>query len=225
MLLLAIVCNLATNHHAYSQRKFHCGYIINLEGDTITGLIHLKRNKLISNLVYFKDQALRKEILYTPIEVKSFAVKDERYKSAVVEKCINNYLCNAQALKQDTVFLQVLVSGKKSLFRWEDTHGKTHYFIHKGDTFQRLYFRDYPAKNKSNQVKENQENYKNQLKEYLQDCSSIAAIIDQTKPSYRSLLKLFVNYYACTQTKPEYIRTPKNVTAETSLIAGSTNSK
>ncbi|QHT69678.1 hypothetical protein GXP67_25035 [Rhodocytophaga rosea] len=195
ILLLSILYIFTCTPEAFSQQKFQNGYIINLEGDTITGLIHLKRHTLKSGIVYYKDQALRKEIAYTPSEIKGFFVNDEMYRSAVVGMEMHsssaNNLPHAQVGRPtvDTVFIQVLITGKKSLLRMIDVKGKAHYLINDGSIF------------KGHQVILNKVSFKNQLKAYLQDCPSIDGIISTSRYQYNSLKKVFDTYYSCNQIK------------------------
>lgn len=194
----------------FSQRKFREGHIINLEGDTISGLISYKRNKLTPEKIYFKDQALYKSIEYTPAELKGFFIQDEQFISAEVEKNIvpasADHLPDRQSVQPnvETGFLQILVLGEKNLFRMKDNNGRIHYIIQKGNHYQMLQ----PGKNASVRNGHSEENAKQQLREYLQDCHSITVLIGQTRLQYKSLLKLFDAYYRCVKTRISHVQVP-----------------
>lgn len=113
---------------AKGQSDFRPGYITNLNGDTINGLISYNRDKVNAKLCIFKrDTELNKET-FTPDQIKSYKFTDGKY---FISSTSLNYEFN------EIVFLEYLLKGKVSVLYYQDDV-KDHFFVVKDTTIIKL---------------------------------------------------------------------------------------
>ena len=121
-IILTTIAIMTISFSSFCQKNYLKGYLIHLNGDTLNGFIDYRNWEKNPKQVYFKTAIDGQRILYTPIMIKGFSVSNEIYESAVVDIEISdtrlgdlNYDRRLK-LKVDTIFLQTLIRGTKSLY-------------------------------------------------------------------------------------------------------------
>jgi hypothetical protein len=148
------------------------------------------------------------------------------YISAVVQIDLTPYternllFAHAVELKTDTVFLEALTTGSKSLFKLVDTNGKTHFIVREGKNFTTLIYKEYLQTVNGGNKLIKVETYKEQLGHYLKDCPDIKEQIQSTSYHYRHLVNLFSNYYSCSSAKPAYVKKADKFRLDAGLLLG-----
>lgn len=184
-----------------AQKNFREAYIVNREGDTISGSIDHKEWKFSPTHILFKssdENAAAKE--YGINELTAFTIIDrEAYRRDVVKISLHPSKLNEISGKDttwkiDTVFLKVIYTGKQaSLFSYTDKI-KERFYIQKlqGEQPTELIKREYLAENGVSLIKEY--TYKDQLKRlsYVNGISNDALVrkIDEMDYEERELEKL-----------------------------------
>ncbi|NLF41397.1 MAG: PorT family protein [Bacteroidales bacterium] len=96
---------LMTALNTFSQIRFQKGYIITNDGDTIYGELKNESNLNIYHYCVFKKDGVEKN--FGPSSIKAYRYEDNRhFESQII----------------DTVFVEVLVSGKLSLYKYENSY-------------------------------------------------------------------------------------------------------
>lgn len=101
----------------YAQSDFRPGYIINLEADTIYGVIDYRGDLLMGESCRFKTESLDNVKVYSPVDLIAYRLKGGKY---FISKEINSR----------KVFLEFLVKGKLNVYYLRDNRGD-HYFVEK----------------------------------------------------------------------------------------------
>ncbi|WP_276365984.1 hypothetical protein [Chryseolinea sp. H1M3-3] len=197
----------------FAQKDYQHGYIINSDGDTIRGLIEYKNWYKNPNTIFFKQDASVERKEYHPFDIKAFFVKDELYKSAVIDLNISPHKIadlDANPLpvyRRDTVFLQTLLDGSKSLYHFRDKNANSHFYIYENG-FEYLVYKQYLTtvvkfNNAEKKIGENLK-YKGQLIFYLRDCHNIESKMNSVKYQANMLANIFNYYYRCTNKSTNY---------------------
>lgn len=209
-----------------AQENFSPGYIISLQGDTLKGLIDYRNWVINPKKVSFKEEEKMDLVEYTPLEINQFAVLDEIYESAIVEKEESNYKTSdlkydkELILRKDTVFLQTMIQGPKSLYFLKSQYGNPQFYIKQEGRFVLLVYKRYLKKeNGKKMIVENQK-FLGQLIHYLQDCSSIQSKIKNTEYRQKSIESLFVSYYKCSESSFAFQKKTEKVSFKTGLFVG-----
>lgn len=219
---LLLVCSLK----AYAQVHFEPGFIINHNGDTLRGQIDYRRKEQNPAAITFKEESSGKETKFRPSQIKAFKVADDAFVSAFVERfrtspaSMNAAYGSLAEVRADTVFLQTLVAGPKSLLRYKDENVKAHFFIKEGDQYRTLWYRESLADGKGSRVITKDERYKQQLAAYLQDCPSLHRQITAATYFNKVLVDLFSSYYRCTQTDQVYVQKAEKFSVKAGVVGG-----
>ena len=153
LLSFAIVSNCL-----FAQKNFQPGYIINNSGQKIEGFIDYRKWDRNPDKISFMVTMEGEPITYSPLDIKSFYVKDEMsyylkdemYISAIVD--IDKSPYSISELTQDfngkfekeVVFLSLYIQGAYNLYYYKDENKKIHYFINnQGNEIEELIFRKY----------------------------------------------------------------------------------
>ena len=102
------------------------GYIVTLDDDTLRGSLKLESEKVSPNEVIFFAEGSSSAIIYDPKTIKEFGYDNNIFVSADVDREISPTktieLSDSPQLfyVQDTVFLQVIISGEKELLSFVD---------------------------------------------------------------------------------------------------------
>ena len=216
----------------YSQQNYLPGIIVKLKGDTLRGFINYQNSEKNPLNIYFRSDMNQKPDIFSPQEVQSFMVANEIYISATVSINEGSYrtqdLDNSPEimLHTETVFLQALIRGSKSLYYLKDTEGREQFYVELDSRYELLIYHKY-LKNLSNSgdiagantITEDKR-FIGQLSYYLSDCPNIQANMRNLKLSKQSLVKLFSQYYKCINTNAEYEKKSDETKADFGVFGG-----
>ena len=119
--ILLLLCGSTLVANCHAQSDYQAGYVVDLKGDTLRGLIKYERWDRNPRKVSFKSAAGSSNLDYYPTSIKSFSVSGEIYEGGIVDvdqspikiRDLDN--SPLPTYVKDSVFLQSLVSGEKSL--------------------------------------------------------------------------------------------------------------
>ena len=209
-------------HLSYGQENYLPGYLLSPNGDTLAGFIDYRNWDKNPEKIFFKEDLSDNKSDYSPNDVRGFKVLDELYESAAVQ--INISLSGDPGAElrfaNDTVFLQAIMLGEKSLYFFRSKIGKDQYYIKKDTIYEFLVYKRYlkTIDGKTSYVKNNK--FLGQLSDYLKDCPTIQSKIENLKYSQKSLENLFQYYYNCTSSEISFHRKVKKTTLEFGVLAG-----
>lgn len=211
----------------FSQANYIPGYIVSSKGDTISGYINYQDWGITPKEISFKKKMNEIKTSYTSKQIKAFGVAEDIYRSASIEtawhsdKNGNLEYNSTLNLQLDTIFLQALILGDKSLFQITNSLGLKNFYLLKNDEFSLLKYKKYNDKiNGVNTISEIR-TYLTQLRTYFQDCPSIQTKITDTRYTKNSLNKLFSSYYKdCTSQSIEFKKHTRSIKSKFGLIGG-----
>lgn len=207
-LSIIIIC-IFKSTNSYSQTNFETGYVIDLNNDTIKGSMDYFNWNYTPKRITFKTLSDSKVTIYNPNNIQGFSVSGERYVSGIVTIDESPYRDNDLAqtekpqYRTDTVFLQILIEGGKSLFSLKDENLKMHFFIGQDKTYEMLVFNKYLETVNGVTYSKTNEKFKGQLILYFQDCPSIQKNVSYVLYNKTDLINLFKEYYK--ETKNEIV--------------------
>lgn len=225
------LCLFGCSFHLLAQHGYVQGYIVNHAGDTLRGKIDYggwDKNPLTVTL---RGDGSSVPAVYHPIDIRSFYVAQEFYESAILDVDTSAYKIaelnesSSPAYKKDTIFLQVLVRGEKSLFHLKDQKGRQHFYID-DNGLQHLEFKQYiqyiyvPHLYGYKKALLDNNRFKGQLANYLGGCGNIQTRMKNLRYTTIDLLKLFKHYATCVSKSPEYITERKDVELRAGIEAG-----
>ena len=211
---------------SYSQKNLKPGYVVDINNDTIKGTIDYRNWDKTPRAIVFKGLSDQSATKYTANTIKSFSVAGERYVTGIVTIDKSGYreseLTETETLqyKTDTVFLLVLVEGSKSLYYLKDENTKMYFFISQNGIFETLELIKYLEKGDGAYYSQTKEKFKGQLNYYLQDCPSSQKRILNVSYTKNDLIKLFNEYYKCTQKEILYQREFEKIRVEFGITGG-----
>lgn len=111
--LVTGLCHFAVAQHNFNDgyiRDFRAGYIIELNGDSVTGWIDYQNDRLLAKICSFKKNRTGVVIDYDPSEIKAYGFQnDKRFESSDLPESGSK-----------SVFAQILIHGKMSLYKYHD---------------------------------------------------------------------------------------------------------
>lgn len=122
------VLTLLISTASLAQSNFKSGYIINLKGDTIQGLIDDRGDLRNAQRITFQKSANAAKEVLLPTDIEGYTVAFKIYKS-------NSVKFDEQTA---TVFLELINDGALKFFRWQDPNDKTHFFVQKNTEMYEL---------------------------------------------------------------------------------------
>ena len=185
-----------------AQNNYQPGYIILHNGDTVKGLINQQKWEKYAGQVFFKDEN-RITHKYSPKNIKGFATEKRNFISAGIFTEVGNSNINKLTYNEnlelvaDTVFLETIIKGKKSLHYYYNTIGKEQFYINQDGNFELLKHKRFLrlVEGKPNVFED--KSYMKQIADYLDDCPETRMKVHETAYSYKSLEKIFMVYYTC----------------------------
>jgi hypothetical protein len=163
--------------------KFEPGYIITLQGDSVTGLVQINDVPVLPGTFTFKEAQGSGLKTYSSNEIKAYGIgTQKRYVAYSIQSGGTN----------DKVFLSNLVRGKVSLFYFDDR-----YFIDAGNGIQELTTSTTNVTRDSKVYSQELPVYKGVLQKEMNDCSTIHEKLKGTSLKTSDLIKLFKEYHTC----------------------------
>ncbi len=206
-------------HTSIAQKTDKDGYVITNAGDTIKGMFSASRWDTAPKQVSFNGPN-GKEV-YTPLDIKLFYVAGEYYESAIVNVDHStgnlqnmNYSAQPEFVK-DTLFLQVIFRGNKSLYYSKNVKGWKYFFIKDGiNPIEQLVYKKYLIDHKigggyKTYTVENNF-YIRQLKVLFSECPTLGPNVEKTKYEMSNLESLFNKYAKCADETVEEVEKIKN---------------
>jgi hypothetical protein len=213
----------------YAQKSVIPGYVVQLNGDTTKGYIDYKNwNKNPTSIVFFKEIGAQKQTLGLS-NIQAFGVKSEKFVDDYIAKTVKIDYADQSLERMTTdpnpeyvekmVFLQKLLTGPVSIFKYTDTTDRKHYFAIQNNVYEELINKKY--KLKTSQVGTNTM-YKTQLTKLLSDCSAITASqIEQTPYTEKAITELVVKYINCKSPSTTIkLKNTEKITAKFGIFAG-----
>jgi hypothetical protein len=216
----------------YAQQNYLPGFVVKLKGDTLRGLINYQNSEKNPLNIYFRIDMDHAPDIMSPQEVQSFMVANENYISATVSINEGYYRTEDLGVSPEvqlgtaTVFLQSLVRGGKSLYYLKDSEGREQFYVELDNRYELLIYHKY-LKNLSGsgdiagaKSLAEDKRYIGQLSYYLKDCPDIQSGLRNLEYSKQGMVKLFKQYYKCTDANVEYEKKSDETRAEFGFFAG-----
>lgn len=224
--LTFIILGILIFQSSFCQENYLPGHLIALNGDTIHGFIDYRNWSKNPNKIYFSGRIDGEMHIYTPNDLIGFSVQDEIYVSAIVKTEISPTKTNELQydpeliINIDTVFLQTMIQGSKSLYYYKGSNAKDQFYIKEDSSFNLLIYKRYLKKHEGTNVISVNKKYLGQLTFYFKDCPSIQSKLGNTKYNKKSIENLFLFYYDCTQSKVEFHKKTEKLSIEIGILAG-----
>jgi hypothetical protein len=215
----------------FSQENFLPGYAINNNGDTLKGYIDYRKWEINPQFIYYKSNLENLGDKFSPNQIRKFSVNNEIFESATVKTVINpdkinNVETNTKLLlKTDTVFLQSVIIGDKSLFYYINNEEKEHFYIKQDSIFNLLIYNKYKITRDGKDLIGENKNFTGQLLLYLNDCQYIKDKLASATYTKKSLQNIFKYYYNCTNKTTSYQKNKETTTFDFGFLAGSSITK
>lgn len=216
-----------SDHYRRLPNTVHKGYIVTKQGDTIHGMIDYREWDRNPKKIAFIPENQLNPTSYSVNDIESFRVKNEHYQAAIVEIEVSprttNELNDDAALQivTDTVFLQAVMKGEKSLFAYVDFFGRENFYIEQNGGFELLVFKKYTIKQQQGQTQIAQnKKFIGQLLLYLFDCETIGDKLQKARYSRKSLESVFLDYYQCMDISPDVILKTQKLKIEKGFMGG-----
>ncbi len=208
------------------QENFIPGYIIQINGDTLHGFIDYRNWNKNPSKISYRGKVSDDNHNFKSIDIKEFSVADEIYRSAIVELEITSNKTDQLAFDKepkilmDTVFLQTLIRGKRSLYIYKSEDGRDLFYIGQDSTVELLVYKKYLKQFLSQTVIAENTKYLGQLAVYLQDCAEIQKELEHLDYRKKDLEKLFLLYYSSSQTVIEFHKVKEKIEPHFGVLAG-----
>jgi hypothetical protein len=209
---------------AFSQKRMMPGYILTLKGDTVKGFVDYGNWNEGPKSILFRNEA-GQDATYRPLEIQGFGVNQEIYAGSIVNFVMgSNEIGKLSSdpkisLGKDTVFIQCLVRGNKSLY-FSKRNGTSQFYIKVDSDYQLLEYKRYLKKlNGKDQLAENPR-YISQLAGYLSDCSTIQNALKKVGYSRKKIENLFTTYNSCVGSASTYQRPKDKRIVDFGVLAG-----
>jgi hypothetical protein len=225
-LFTLIIFNFLLLQNVFSQENFTKGFIISVKGDTIKGFIDYRNWEKNPDKITFKNLNSETKKTINPIDVQGFGVNNDFYESAIVKlelssnSTIDLTILKELDMKTDTVFLEAMFRGSKSLYSYKSEQIREQFFIKNQGVFELLIYKRY-LKNTDEQTKiaENA-TYLSQLSMYFQEASNIQSRLRSVEYTKKSLKSLFANYYSQSQDSSKFQKKTEKAFLEFGVLAG-----
>ena len=214
---------------SFAQQNYLPGKIIQLNGDTVSGLIDYRNWSSNPKIITFKKSEESKPQVFTSKSIRGFFVNNERYVAASfnieVSPTQTNLLTeNAVFItNRESGFLTVLIDGKKPLYYFKDAKGKNNFYIKNDTAYELLLHKKYLIRTDKSSVVSENKRYIGQLTIYLSDeypavKQNLKGLLYNTK----SLIKLFKQYYNFTGEPIVYLKKKEKIILKGGVLAGLT---
>lgn len=212
----------------FGQTNYQQGYVVNLKGDTLKGIIDYRKWDKNPTEIRFKSDGENNYVTYDLSNTAAFGVMDSHYirvTTAIETSSANinqlTYLTEPE-VKTKTIFLLKLVDGSKSLLYYKDDNAKVIFFIKNGENdYSFLLYKHFFKDRDGAKVIATNKKYLSQLSAYLTDVPSLTSKLNSVSYTRSSLVGLFEDYYAGIYTAAVYKKKElEKKPAEWGIIAG-----
>lgn len=221
--------SIALLQYGYGQDNFQTGYLLAQSGDTIRGYINDLNWRKSPVGIEFRPTLEAQSELLDPTKIGGFSVGGEIYTSAIVEKEESSEnLANLEYdadlnIRIDTVFLQLLVQGKLSLYYHQDEIDLKNYYMRTAnDQWTLLGHKKYYQLKEGKTILAENRQYLGQLRNQMQDCSTMIGSLNETTYTQKSLTDLFLQYLECVGADIGYYHKPAKIRLQAGIFAGIT---
>lgn len=181
--ILAIVAIFGAQH-AYSQTDFREAFIINNDGDTLTGFVDYREGSKNFKECEFKKSKDAEPISFSPDQIKGYRFINDKYFES------NEIQTDKET--EENVFLEVLVKGKVSLYKYS-----TKFYISKDTLFYQLKNEQKEVVIEGKRVVGNSNKHVGILSYMLSDCVGVQSNIESIRINEKELTKLVEKYNTC----------------------------
>lgn len=207
----------------FSQENYLSGYIISLNGDTLSGYIDYRNWENNPDNIFFKEKLSDNKSNYGPIDIKGFNVLDEMYKSAIIQTEVSSSENKSDAelkLAIDTTFLQTIIEGEKCLYFYKNKSGKDQFYIKKDTSYEFLVYKKFIKRIEGKTGFVENKKFLGQLSFYFQDCPEIQSKLKNTEYRKKSLENLFLFYFNCTKSEIVFHKKTESISIELGVLTG-----
>jgi hypothetical protein len=210
----------------FSQENYLPGFVINSLNDTLYGLIDYRNWGSNPNKINFKDKHDNIVKTYCPKDIIEFDVQDEIYVSAIAKAQISPIKANKLQkdpiihIQVDTIFLQTLIKGDKSLYYYKNFNDDENFYVKNENEFELLRYKKYLKYHEGFLLVIENKEFLGQLTLYLSDCSSIQSQLKKTVYNKKSLVSLFEVYYNCLKSNTTFQKKKDKITTEFGVFTG-----
>ncbi|UYZ63241.1 porin family protein [Hymenobacter weizhouensis] len=211
--LLLFLASLGVSLHAAGQSGFRPGYVVPVAGDTLRGEVELRGAQQVARLCRFRTNSASAVTEYQPAQLRGYgATAGPRFETVPAKPGL-------------PVFMEVLVSGKASLYTMYNDDDEQQFFMRspQGAVLalqQRDTVKTAEPGARSAQVKERNYLFRPVLKQALADCLPAVITIPKVELKESQLRKLFVAYNNCGREAPAADVAPAASKAALGLLAG-----
>ena len=192
---------------AFSQSNYVPAEIVTSTGEVIKGWINNKDWQKNPSTIWFKSELESDKTSFNANQIQTVTFANKKYISRIITydaaPLALDKLTKSQAGMPvvDTILLEVLFEGAKSLYFLNDKNNKEHFFIGEKDEFVELTYRKYltEAEGVEKTMKE-VNTYKNILAYYFADCATIVNSISKMTYKRSQMVKVFNEYFECSKT-------------------------
>ena len=217
---------LSNFHIVKFQENYVSGNIIKNSGDTVTGFISFDQRVNTPSFISFKINENDNASEFKPSQIKEFCTKDDRYVSAFSEVLMSGTdiekIGTAPSIKTrtDSIFLEILIRGHKSLFYNKSPEGQDNFYILHNNSYQLLAYNKYYRINNGARIFTENNRYLGQLGAYLSDCKKVQNYLHGVNYTRGSLKSLFLKYYECNPSELSYIKEEYQLFSQENFIKG-----
>ncbi|SHI59629.1 Outer membrane protein beta-barrel domain-containing protein [Hymenobacter daecheongensis DSM 21074] len=191
--------------HARAQSDFRPGYALTLTGDTLRGQVDYRGNTRNTRVCQFRSTASAATTEYTPDQLRGYGVSGGQ-----------QYLSTELPGKVPTkVFMQIIVQGGLSIFRYTDTDDKEFFYARKGaEPLQALVQRDTTINTFDKYTRlqtssrQRQYFYRNVLWSRMADCPAAQVMLPKVSLVQSELAKVGQAYNQCKGTAQYAVTKP-----------------
>lgn len=224
---IAIILFSVISITAFSQKNLVQGTVITKGNDTLSGLIDYRNWSTNPDRISFTD-ASGNTTVFTPLDLVKLFVKDEVYVGAVVNTENSPTVLGAlqelpgYTLDVDTVFLQAVIEGDRSLYFLKNKSGNNNFFIKKDEGYALLFYKRYLVKTGGEIIVAEVKGYINQLIDYLSGIDELSKEIEISEYNWGNLERLFRLYHSQTRGGIRFSRGSEKLKIKTGVFAGAT---
>lgn len=181
------------SNQVFCQKTKMPGAIITNENERIEGFIKQQSDaKNMQECIFFKEGNM---VRYAPGEIQAYIIGDERiFESKVITFGTETDIA---------VFAQCIVKGVISMYQYIDQDRKRHYYLQKGDDFQKIDLDKFQYTGRETATELNR--FRGILNLFFEDCGEIYDEVQSVKPRNSDIADLTIQYNQCKENGSRFI--------------------